>query len=128
MTPELQRTMRIAWENTQQQNRHHMESFDLLEALQKTGTSAVWQKIREEGFSDEQIHLNLKNYEKAYFLNKQTKVRKKEFPATKSLKTAHDLEGGSNSMRASMSPALKLFSLLLILGILTFFILAIVRC
>lgn len=74
MTPELKRTLRTAWEDLSETEKKKIETFDLLDAIQKNGTSAAWQIVRKTGIPSDEFHHNLDEYKRYYFENKKWNV------------------------------------------------------
>lgn len=74
ITPELKRTLRTAWEDLSETEKKKIETFDLLDAIQKNGTSAAWQIVRKTGLPSDEFHQNLNEYKRYYFENKKWTV------------------------------------------------------
>lgn len=74
MTPELKRTLRTAWEDLSETAKKKIETFDLLDAIQKNGTAAAWQIVRKTGIPSDEFHHNLDEYKRYYFENKKSNV------------------------------------------------------
>ena len=74
MTPELKRTLRTAWEDVSETEQRPIETFDLLDAIQKNGTAAAWGFIQKTGLPYDEFHQNLDEYKRYYFENKRWNV------------------------------------------------------
>lgn len=74
MTPELNKTLRTAWENVSETGNKKIETFDLLDAIQKNGTAAAWRIVRKSGLPSDEFHHNLDEYKHYYFENKKWNV------------------------------------------------------
>jgi ATP-dependent Clp protease ATP-binding subunit ClpA len=74
MTPELKKTLQTAWQDVSEKENKKIETFDLLDAIQKNGTSAAWGIVRKTGLPSEEFHHNLNEYKKYYFENKKWNV------------------------------------------------------
>ncbi|MCI0441874.1 hypothetical protein L0152_01500 [bacterium] len=74
MTPELKRTLRTAWKGVSETEQRVIETFDLLDAIQKNGTAAAWGFIQETGLPSDEFHKSLDEYKRYYFENKKWNV------------------------------------------------------
>jgi ATP-dependent Clp protease ATP-binding subunit ClpA len=131
MTPELQRTLRLAWDSIQQKNQRHIETFDLLKALHQNGKSDVWKKIRESGSPEEQIHQNLEKYAKLYFEKEHERSEEDMKIAERRLNAALRNVDERREHKTHFTPPstfIRFGSLILILTIVGFFVLSIIRC
>jgi ATP-dependent Clp protease ATP-binding subunit ClpA len=133
MTPELQRILRIAWDNIQDKNRRHIETFDLLKALHQNGTSDVWQKIRQLASSEENIDDRLERYAKLYFEKEQerTNLDKEIELAEWQLNSELDnfVERVKHPTKQSQPSTFVWFgSFTLICAVIGMFVLAIIKC
>jgi ATP-dependent Clp protease ATP-binding subunit ClpA len=131
ITPELQRTLRIAWDSIQEKNQRHIETFDLLKALHQNGKSVVWQKIRESGSPEEKIHQNLEKYAKLYFEREHERSEDEVNLAERRLTAALSSVDKPREHKTHYTPPsmfIRFGSFILILTIIGFFVLSIVRC
>src|SRR5262245_14881013 len=71
MTPELKKTLRTAWEDVSETENKKIETFDLLDAIQKNGTAGAWGIVRKTGLPSDEFHQNLDEYKHYYFENKK---------------------------------------------------------
>jgi ATP-dependent Clp protease ATP-binding subunit ClpA len=62
MTPELKKTLRTAWEEVSDTANKQIETFDLLDAIQKNGTAAAWGMVRKAGLTADEFYKNLDEY------------------------------------------------------------------
>jgi ATP-dependent Clp protease ATP-binding subunit ClpA len=74
MTPELKKTLQIAWQDVSETENKKIEIFDLLDAIQKNGTAAAWRIVRKTGLPPDEFHHNLDEYKQYYFENKKYNV------------------------------------------------------
>ncbi len=71
MTPELKRTLRTAWGNVAETEHRRIETFDLLDAIERNGTSAAWEIIKKTGLPSPEFHDHLKEYKRNYLENRK---------------------------------------------------------
>jgi ATP-dependent Clp protease ATP-binding subunit ClpA len=74
MTPELKKTLQTAWQDVSETENKNIETFDLLDAIQKNGTAAAWGIVRKTGLPSDEFHHNLDEYKHYYFENKKYNV------------------------------------------------------
>lgn len=75
MTPELKRTLRTAWEGVAETEPRRIETFDLLDAIQKNGTAAAWGIVQKIGLPSDEFHQNLDEYKRYYFENRKWNIK-----------------------------------------------------
>jgi ATP-dependent Clp protease ATP-binding subunit ClpA len=74
MTTELKKTLRTAWDDISETANKQIETFDLLNAIEKNGTATAWSIVRTAGLPSDEFHKNLDEYKNYYHHNKKWNV------------------------------------------------------